>query len=639
MIPQAIIDKVFDAAAIEEVVGEYVSLSKKGKDYKGLCPFHDDKTPSMSVSPSKGIYKCFACDNGGNVFKFIMEHEGMSYPMAIKFLADKYNIPIEEEDVDFDQLEDEARKKDGIYACLEFAKKFFYTRLNESQDGKVIYKPYLLERGLSQFSIDTFSIGLSGTGRTDLLEAGLKNGYTAQQLFDAGLVKKVDEDAGIIESNLRDTFIERIVFPIHSISGKVLGFGGRVIKKDTKAPKYLNSPETLVYEKRKQLFGLNLAKNSARKEDELYLVEGYMDVVSLYQNGVENVVAASGTAFTPEQARLAKRFSANVTLLFDGDEAGIKASLKHISTLLAANINVYVVLFPDGEDPDSYIQKNGTEAFKNYVNANAKNAIEVITAYYLGDKPNDPIKKAEAARQLAESIAAIPDPLKRSTFIAEGSSILGIDANTIANEANRFRVKHREQEDRIQQFEQPSFIEAPVEQRLEEDKTNYQELDLLKTLIRFSDREMTEEETVAEFIFNELITDEVWPTSDNKAIFDDAYAHLKEHHVLNELYFIKHPLTNAMAASVLATRYHLSEGWEKNYDKFVKTEEENYKIQVKENLNYYKLKCIDEMMAENQDDLKNAETEEEIMQFQQTHVQLQEIRRQLTDEIGTVVVK
>lgn len=639
MIPQAIIDKVFDAAAIEEVVGEYVSLSKKGKDYKGLCPFHDDKTPSMSVSPSKGIYKCFACDNGGNVFKFIMEHEGMSYPMAIKFLADKYNIPIEEEDVDFDQLEDEARKKDGIYACLEFAKKFFYTRLNESQDGKVIYKPYLLERGLSQFSIDTFSIGLSGTGRTDLLEAGLKNGYTAQQLFDAGLVKKVDENAGIIESNLRDTFIERIVFPIHSISGKVLGFGGRVIKKDTKAPKYLNSPETLVYEKRKQLFGLNLAKNSARKEDELYLVEGYMDVVSLYQNGVENVVAASGTAFTPEQARLAKRFSANVTLLFDGDEAGIKASLKHISTLLAANINVYVVLFPDGEDPDSYIQKNGTEAFKNYVNANAKNAIEVITAYYLGDRPNDPIKKAEAARQLAESIAAIPDPLKRSTFIAEGSSILGIDANTIANEANRFRVKHREQEDRIQQFEQPSFIEAPVEQRLEEDKTNYQELDLLKTLIRFSDREMTEEETVAEFIFNELITDEVWPTSDNKAIFDDAYAHLNEHHVLNELYFIKHPLTNAMAASVLATRYHLSEGWEKNYDKFVKTEEENYKIQVKENLNYYKLKCIDEMMAENQDDLKNAETEEEIMQFQQTHVQLQEIRRQLTDEIGTVVVK
>jgi DNA primase len=638
VIPQAIIDKVFDAAAIEEVVGEYVSLKKAGKDYKGLCPFHDDKKPSMSVSPSKGIYKCFACDNGGNVFKFIMEHEGMSYPMAVKFLAEKYNIPIEEEDVDFDQLEDEARKKDGIYACLEFAKKHFYSRLNESQDGKVIYKPYLLERGLSQFSIDTFSIGLSGTGRTDLLEAGLQNGYTAQQLFDAGLVKKVDEDAGIVESNLRDTFIERIVFPIHSISGKVLGFGGRVIKKDTKAPKYLNSPETLVYEKRKQLFGLNLAKNVARKEDDIFLVEGYMDVVSLYQNGVENVVAASGTAFTPEQARLVKRFSANVTLLFDGDEAGIKASLKHISTLLAANVNVYVVLFPDGEDPDSFIQKNGTEVFKQYVAENAKNAVEVITAYHLGDKPNDPIRKAEAARQLAESIAAIPDPLKRSTFITEGSSILGIDANTIANETNRFRVKNREQQERAQRLESPAPLETPVEQKLEEDKTNYQEQDLLKTLIRFSDREMNEEETVAEFIFKELIADEVWP-SQYKEVFDDAYGHLQEQHVLNELYFIKHPQTNELAATVLASKYRLSDGWEKNYDKFVKTEEENYKIQVKENLNYYKLKCIDTLMEENQEEMRNAETDDEIMVCQRMHVQLQEIRRQLTDEIGTVIVK
>ncbi|MGB0851166.1 MAG: DNA primase, partial [Bacteroidia bacterium] len=261
MIPQAIIDKIFDVAPIEEVVGEYVTLKRAGANYKGLCPFHDDKSPSMSVSPSKGIFKCFSCGQGGNIFQFVMEHEGLSYPLAIKHLADKYNIPIEEDDIDVDELKEEARIKDGVYSCLEFAKNHFYERLNESQDGKVIYKPYLTERGINQQTIDKFFVGLSGTSRTHLLEEGLKNGYTVQQLFDAGLVKKINEEQTLVEGNLRDTFIERIVFPIFNVSGKVLGFGGRIIKKDTKAPKYLNSPETIVYEKRRELYGLHISKN------------------------------------------------------------------------------------------------------------------------------------------------------------------------------------------------------------------------------------------------------------------------------------------------------------------------------------------------------------------------------------------
>ena len=311
MISPAIIDKIFDIAPIEEVVGEYVTLKRSGANYKGLCPFHDDKSPSMSVSPSKGIFKCFSCQQGGNVFQFIMEHEGLSYPLAIKFLADKYNILIEESQLDVSEMKEDAIAKECVFACLEFAKNHFYERLNESQDGKVIYKPYLSERGINQQSIDKFYIGLSGTEKTHLLQEGLKNGYTALQLFDAGLVKKINEDQGVLESNLRDTFIERIVFPIYNVSGKVLGFGGRIIKTDTKAPKYLNSPETLVYEKRKELYGLSISKNEIRKADQVFLVEGYMDVVSLNQSGVENVVAASGTAFTEEQARLLKRFTHN----------------------------------------------------------------------------------------------------------------------------------------------------------------------------------------------------------------------------------------------------------------------------------------------------------------------------------------
>ena len=253
MISQAIISKIYDVAAIEEVVGEYVTLKRAGANYKGLCPFHDDKSPSMSVSPAKGIFMCFACQTGGDVFKFIMERESLSYPLAIKFLAEKYNIEIDESEIDVNELAEEARVKEGVYATLEFAKNHFYQRLNESQDGRVIYKPYLNERGINQHSIDTFKIGLSGTSRTHLLEEGIRNGYTVQQLFDAGLVKKIDENEGVIQKNLRDTFVERIVFPIYNVAGKVLGFGGRIIKKDTKAPKYLNSPETVVYEKRKEL--------------------------------------------------------------------------------------------------------------------------------------------------------------------------------------------------------------------------------------------------------------------------------------------------------------------------------------------------------------------------------------------------
>jgi DNA primase len=654
LISQQVIDKIFDVAPIEEVVGEFVTLKRAGANYKGLCPFHDDKSPSMSVSPSKGIFKCFSCGEGGNIFQFIMQHEGLSYPLAIKFLAEKYNIEIEEGQIDVDELKEEARVKEGVYACLEFAKNHFYERLNSNQDGKVIYKPYLIERGINQQTIDEFHIGLSGTQRDHLLQEGIKNGYTSQQLYDAGLVKKINDDQGIIESNLRDTFLDRIVFPIFSVSGKVLGFGGRIIKKDTKAPKYLNSPETVVYEKRKELYGLSVCKQSIRKNDAVFLVEGYMDVVSLQQSGVDNVVAASGTAFTEEQARLIKRFTHNVTMLFDGDEAGVNASLKHVQTLLAADINVQVVLFPAEEDPDSFIQKRGSTAFHQYVSDTSKNFVELIQAVKLAKNPSDPIQKAEAARLVAENIAALPDPLKRAAFITETSNNLDIPERIIIAEVNKFRVNNRKLKDREERRVQhenksaipegppPGFEYQPDYKQSNSpdlaDHKNYQEEELLKTLILHADKEFSEEMTVAEFIFNEFEEEQIWPISkDISQIFRDAYAHLKEHKVLNELYFIRNAKSSKIAAEVLSVRHNLSKGWEDNYEKFIKSDQENYKSHVIDNLNYLKLKHIDLLMKENQEKLKIAESDDDIMVLQQIHDNLLKIRRKITDQSGTVI--
>lgn len=641
MISQAVISKIYDAAPIEEVVGQYVNLKRAGANYKGLCPFHDDKSPSMSVSPAKGIFNCFACQTGGDVFKFIMLQEALSYPLAIKFLADKYNIEIDEEQFDVNELAEEARVKEGIYAALEFAKNHFYQQLNESQDGKVVYKPYLTERGIKQQSIDTFKIGLSGVNRTDLLDAGIRNGYTVQQLFDAGLVKKRDENEGVIEKNLRDTFIERIVFPIYNISGKVLGFGGRIIKKDTKAPKYLNSPETPVYEKRKELFGLSLAKTEIRKQDLVYLVEGYMDVVSLFQSGIENVVAASGTAFTEDQARLIKRFTQNVTLLFDGDEAGVNASLKHISTLLKADINVHIALFPQDEDPDSFVQKNGRNAFLEYVEKEHKNFVELICEVVLAGHNYDPIKKAEAARTVAENIAVIPDPLKRAAYINQTASVLEIPERILIEETNKFRLSslQRDEKEKHRELQFVSFTEEKTPEVLQKDDVNYQELELLKSLILFADREFKEDQSIAQYIFEELEADGVWPVSkEYGSIFREAHAYFAEHQVLNELYFIRNPETSSLAANIISKSYQLSKGWEENFEKIVKTDDDNYRQQVAQNLNYLKLKHIDILMKENQEKLKLAETDEEISEFQIIHANLQAVRKKITEVLGTVIL-
>lgn len=634
MINPQIIDRIFEVAAIEEVVGEYVKLKKAGANYRGLCPFHDDKNPSMSVSPAKGIFKCFSCGQGGNVIHFVMEHEGLSYPLAIKHLAEKYNIPFEEGEIDLGALEEESRKKDGLYAVLEFARKFFHEQLLNSQDGRVIYKPYLAERGIREDTVVKFGLGLSPKEKTSLLDAALRNGYSAQQLYDAGLVKKVDENMGVIESNLRDTFIDRVMYPIQNISSKVLGFGGRTIRKDTKAPKYINSPETIIYEKRKVLYGLNFAKNEIRKQDRVYLVEGYMDVISLSQAGIENVVAVSGTAFTEEQARIIKRFTPEAILLFDGDEAGVNASLKHINTLLSFDINPRVALFPEGEDPDSFVQKHGKEAFEKFVHDKAQDFVHFMAEVKLKEKKDDPIAKAEAARMITESISQVPDPLKRAAYVNEAAKILEWQERVLIEETNKHRVKKLRNEDL------PPLQPLHIEEEIQPDERIYQEYEILKSLILHGSKSFNDEMNVAGFVFNELIQEELWPeTPEINEILREALEYFNEHQSLSEEYFIRNPLSSRMAADYISGQHVLSDGWMTHYSKKVPSGDDLYKKHVVENLNYLKLRKIQLAIDENLESMKMANTAEEIQDIQLKDIKLKELKRKITDEIGAVILR
>ncbi|MBL4667710.1 MAG: DNA primase, partial [Flavobacteriales bacterium] len=397
MIPKQTIDEIFDAAIIEDVVGDFVPLKKRGANYLGNCPFHNEKTPSFTVSPAKGIYKCFGCGKAGNSVNFIMEHEHYSYPEALRFLANKFNIEIEEEELSPEQ-KDAADERESLYIVSNYAAKYFHKQLLDSDEGKAIGLSYFLERGFREDIIETFQLGYNPDGWTAFTDEAEKAGHNLKYLDKSGLT--------IVKGDKKfDRFKGRVMFPIHNLSGRVLGFGGRILQANDKAAKYLNSPESEIYHKSKVLYGIYTAKKAISKENICYLVEGYTDVISLYQSGVENVVSSSGTSLTEGQIRLVKRFTPNITILYDGDAAGIKASFRGIDMILQEGMNVRVVLFPDGEDPDSYAKAHTTEELKDYITTNAQDFIRFKTSVLIKDVGNDPIKKAELIKDIVASIA------------------------------------------------------------------------------------------------------------------------------------------------------------------------------------------------------------------------------------------
>ena len=447
MIAKTTIDQVYETARVEEVIGDFVQLKKSGANFKGLSPFTDERTPSFMVSPVKQIWKDFSSGKGGNVVAFLMEHEHFTYPEAIRYLAKKYQIEIEETERS-DEQKEKASERESMYLVSEFAQKYFQQTLWEAEEGKAIGLSYFRERGFSEETIKLFGLGYAVDQWDNFGKKALEEGYQLEFLEKTGLVIVKDSNQRDSGSNTIDRFKGRIIFPIHSMSGRVLGFGGRILSNAKKTAKYVNSPESEIYHKSKVLYGIYYAKQAIAKEDNCYLVEGYTDVIQLFQRGIENVVASSGTALTADQIRLVNRLTKNITVLFDGDAAGLRASLRGIDLILEQGMNVKVCTFPEGEDPDSFARENSYEDLLLYLNENSKDFIQFKTWLLNEESGSDPIKRADTIRDIVGSIAKIPDRIKREVYIQECSKTMNISEEVLFNTLAQLSSSHAKEQQR-----------------------------------------------------------------------------------------------------------------------------------------------------------------------------------------------
>ncbi|MCK4465168.1 MAG: DNA primase, partial [Bacteroidales bacterium] len=546
MIDRSTIEKIIDAAEIVEVIQEFVTLRKRGVNYMGLCPFHNEKTPSFSVSASKGIYKCFGCGKGGNVVNFIMEHERLSYPEALKFLAKKYNIEVVEKELTAEEIQKQ-NERESLLIVSSFAQKHFTGTLFNNMEGIAVGLSYFKERGYRQEIIKKFQLGYCLDQKDDFTKEALKSGYKLDYLVKTGLT--------IQRENYHfDRFSGRVIFPIHSLSGQVIGFGGRTLKSDPKTGKYVNSPESDIYHKSTVLYGIYFAKKKIVAEDKCFLVEGYTDVLSLFQSGIENIVSSSGTALTPEQIRLMKRFTNNVTIVFDEDEAGIKASLRGIDLILEEGLNVKIVVLPSGEDPDSYSKKVSSSELKQFLSDNEQDFIRFKTRLLISETKNDPVQRANLIRDVVKSIAVIPESITRSVYTKECSNLLLVEEQVLYGEINKIRRKKAEQNYRkLKHYEEQNLQKIPEKQTLlVTESTEFQEREIIRLLLNYGNLEFRspnakkdKEETivsVAEFIVNEIINDEL--ELDNpvyRQIFEEFQQQISSKNHFDERFFINHP--------------------------------------------------------------------------------------------------
>jgi len=483
MISRSTIDRVFETARVEEVIGEFVQLKKAGSNFKGLSPFTDEKSPSFMVSPVKQIWKDFSTGKGGNAVSFLMEHEHYSYPEAIKFLAKKYNIEIEET-VQSDQEKEQMNERESMFLVSNFAKEYFHDILLNSTQGKAIGLSYFKERGFNENSIKKFDLGYCLDTWDSFTSEALKKGYAIKYLASTGVT--------IVRENKQfDRFKGRVMFPIHSMSGRILGFGGRTLSSDKKTAKYVNSPESDIYHKSKILYGIYQAKKEIAKQDNCYLVEGYTDVISFYQSGIENVVASSGTALTSDQIRLVHRLTKNITVLFDGDAAGIRASLRGIDLILEQGMNVKVVTFPDGDDPDSFAKKHSEASLREYLEESSQDFINFKVSLLMKDANNDPVKKAGLIRDIVTSISKIPDSIQREVYVQECSRIMEISERVLFSELAQLISKNAQDFKKNQQKEKQSFevVKKQTEQLKEVNSLFILEREIIRILLLFGNQE------------------------------------------------------------------------------------------------------------------------------------------------------
>lgn len=608
MIPQDTIDKIFDTVRVEEIVGDFVELKKAGVNYKGRCPFHDEKTPSFVVSPTKGIYKCFGCQKGGNSINFIQEVQGVSYPEALRYAADKYNIEIEEQELTPEQ-ESRMSAKESQFIATKFANDYFQDILWNTEDGKAIGLSYFKERGFSEETIKKFELGYSPKKANSFGKEAIKAGYDTDVLVASSLIGKNENGESY------DKFKDRTIFPIHSYTGKVIGFGGRAFNPDAKS-KYLNSGETLIYDKSKVLYGLNLSKQAISKADKCFIVEGYTDVISMHQNGVENVVSASGTALGPQQIQLIKRSTNNVTLLFDGDKAGVKATLRSIDLCLKAEMNVKIVSFPDGEDPDSLAKKLSTEEFHDFLEDNAVNFVDYLIEIYNLKNANDPAQIIEIKKKIIQSISEIPDVFSREEYCKIYHQKLGIDEVKLIEQVNKARARISSSPSRNLAPKKASSAKKKLDKN-PENKLQKQEEEILRLLINYGNETFIveeEEESVAAMIINELKDDGIeFSTPIFNELYQKIIAKIEATGFISNKDFINSSKESisSLAVNLIANPHTISENWEERHKIYTGLESQKMKKTTEKAILSLKKGIVDLEIANLQKEIKEGTIEAE----------------------------
>jgi DNA primase len=643
MIDQATIDRITDAAQIQEVVADYVTLKKRGMNLLGMCPFHNEKTPSFMVSPAKGIFKCFGCGKGGNSVHFIMGHEQISYYEALKFLAKKYNIEVQERELSPEEMA-VRNDRESMLLVNDYAQKHFSHTLFHHIDGKSIGLSYFRERGFREDIIQKFQLGYSLDQRDAFTQAAIKAGYNKEYLVKTGLTFEGDNHY------LADRFRGRVMFPVHTLSGKVVAFGGRVLKKDDKTAKYVNSPESEIYHKSNELYGIYFAKQAIVKQDRCFLVEGYTDVISMHQSGIENVVASSGTSLTPGQIRLIHRFTENVTVIYDGDAAGIKASIRGIDLLLEEGLNIKVLLLPDGEDPDSFARKHNSTDFIDYVDQNSSDFIRFKTNLLLADAGNDPIKRAGLVQDIVKSIAIIPNNIIRSEYVKECSTLLSVDEQMLYHQINQ--LKHTEQEKNATRYPPQNLFlppehTEPSESARDGSKFDSEERNILQVLVRFGELVFYHDEnqqpvSVGEFIIEELERDAIVFASPVHALMLAEFKkQCHQQNFVSERFFVHHSdqEISILSADLISEKYTLS----KIHSKIKKVDSDADRLNdlvprvVYEFKNSLMLEMIKQKLLEMKvaNDNKNNQLVDEIMREM---ANLDRVKKQLSKTLGDRII-
>lgn len=649
MIPQDTVQEILAVTHVEEIIDEYVNLKRRGVNLIGLCPFHNEKTPSFTVSPAKNLYKCFGCGKGGNAVNFLMDHDHLSYPEALRYLAKRYNIKIEEEVKDESQIQEEQQRQ-SLLLINEYAQEFFKDQLLNTDEGRAIGLSYFKHRGLLESTIKTFQLGYSPKGRTTFTDLANAKGYNIDSLKQLGLVSQSGYDF----------YRERVIFPFHAMSGKVIGFGGRILADKAKAPKYLNSPESKLYNKRKTLYGLYQAKSEIRKLSQCILVEGYTDVLSLHQNGIKNVVASSGTSLTIEQVQLIKRFASNAIVLYDGDQAGQNAALRGLDIFLEQDLNVKVVVLPQDADPDSYIRQVGADAFSAYIEENAKDFILRLARSIQDTYEHDPINKSIQVKDLVTTIAKIRDQIKRSLYVKECADILGLPESSLIKEVNRGikqeinkkekeRLRQKPNQQRYTPDSEGEYYNKEIQEdhsqgiHLKVDHEQYQERDLIRVLMTSGDQIQDEEEqtTIAEYIITN-IADLVDSFKNDlyKGIVLEYNDSFESGQLLNQTHFTNHENEEIrMLAVNLLSDKNTYANWEERGVQLQtqKPIEENFVKDSYQAVMRFKLLKIKERIVEFQKVFEQ-QGEEKSLVFITAYQKLLAERQALALELNTVIV-